>query len=205
MSLTDVWLAAWGMLGLPASDRVYQDLLQRCAEPHRAYHTLQHIGECLELFADARQLCSRPGEVAIAIWFHDAVYDTHAADNEQQSAELAATALRDAGAGAEVISRVRELILATAHTVSPAPGDQTLLVDIDLAILGSDRDRFEQYEEQIRQEYCWVPEVAYREKRREVLMRFAIRSAICSTAFFQQRFERQARENLARAIESLTT
>lgn len=203
MSHTDSWLTAWHALGLHGSDRVYQDLLRRYVEPHRAYHTLQHIGECVELFAAAEQLWLNPGEVAIAIWFHDAVYDTHAADNEQQSAELATAALRDAGASDDVISRIRELILATGHTGAPSPGDQALLVDIDLAILGSARDRFDQYGEQIRQEFSWVPEMTYREKRREVLMRFAARPVIYSTAFFQRRFEQQARVNLARAIAGL--
>jgi predicted metal-dependent HD superfamily phosphohydrolase len=205
MSLTEFWLAAWDALGLRGSDRMHEDLLRRYAEPHRAYHTLQHIGECLDLFTAARQLCSRPGEVAVAIWFHAAVYDTHAADNEQRSSELAATALRDAGASAEVSGRVRALILATSHAIPPEPSDQTVLVDIDLAILGSARDRFQQYETQIRQEYSWVPEASFRQKRREVLLGFLDRPSIYRTEFLKQRFEQAARENLARAIESLTT
>ncbi|MCY2994784.1 MAG: N-methyl-D-aspartate receptor NMDAR2C subunit [Planctomycetota bacterium] len=203
MSLTEFWLAAWDALGLRGSDRMHEALLRRYAEPHRAYHNLQHISECEQLFAAARHLCSRPGEVAVAIWFHDAVYDTHAADNEQRSAELASIALRDAGAIAEVSSRVQALILTTSHSAPPETGDEAVLVDIDLAILGSGSERFQQYETQIRQEYSWVPETTFREKRREVLLRFADRPSIYSTAFFQQRFEQNARENLARAIAAL--
>jgi predicted metal-dependent HD superfamily phosphohydrolase len=135
MSLTEFWLAAWEALGLHGSDRIYEDLLRRYAEPHRAYHNLQHISECEEQLAAARHLCSHAGEVAIAIWFHDAVYETHAADNEKRSAELASMALLDAGASPEVTSRVRTLILATTHLVTPEPGDQAVLVQFQLVAL----------------------------------------------------------------------
>jgi predicted metal-dependent HD superfamily phosphohydrolase len=50
---------------------------------------------------------------------------------------------------------VRDLILATRHDVSPPGGDAALLVDVDLAILGSPAERFDEYERQVRQEYSW--------------------------------------------------
>lgn len=82
-----------------------------------------------------------------AIWFHDAIYDPRAKDNEEQSAALAETALTTAGIAPEIISQVRSLILITKHTSPPRQPDEILLVDIDLAIIGQARERYEIFEQ----------------------------------------------------------
>ena len=78
-----------------------------------------------------------------------------------------------------------------------------LLVDIDLAILGADRPRFEEYEQQVREEYGWVPWFIYRRKRREVLSEFLNRSSIYSTPELHAALEQQARANLAYSLQQL--
>jgi len=47
--------------------------------------------------------------------------------------------------------------MATAHHDEPEGRDATLVVDIDLAILGTDPARFAEYEQQVRAEYAEVP------------------------------------------------
>ena len=77
------WARAWRGCGARTDGaEVHAGLVSRYAEPHRAYHTLQHLAECLTLFAEVRHLVPHPHEVELALWFHDAVYDVHASDNE---------------------------------------------------------------------------------------------------------------------------
>jgi len=178
-------------------------LLARWSEPHRRYHTLQHLRECLALFAAHRELARHPGEVGLALWFHDAVYDTGRHDNEAASADWARRVLQEAGAAADVVGRVDALILATRHSQVPATSDERLLVDIDLAILGAAPARFAEYERQIRDEYGFVPEAMFREKRAEILRGLLARPALFSTAALAARLEAAARTNLSDAIARL--
>jgi predicted metal-dependent HD superfamily phosphohydrolase len=195
------WTQDWARLGLEGSDAWRDRLLAGYAEPGRHYHTLQHLAECLALFGQVAHLAAHPGEVAIALWFHDAVYLPLAKDNEARSADWACAALREAGAGADVCERVRTLIMATAHHVAPEDDDARLVVDIDLAILGADAVRFAEYEAQVRSEYAAVPADLFRQKRAELLGRFLERPVIYQTPELHARLENQARANLRRAIE----
>ena len=197
------WRDTWQALRLSAPDGVLEALLARWAEPHRKYHTPQHLRECLALFDAHRGLARHPGEVAIALWFHDAIYDTSRHDNEAASADWARRVLRDAGAAGEVVARVEALILATRHSQVPATADEGLLVDIDLAILGAEPARFDEYERQIRDEYNFVAQDVFRAKRAEILRGFLARPALFATAAMRERFEAPARANLAGAIAKL--
>lgn len=165
------------------------DLLKvRYAEPQRRYHTLEHIEHCLEEF-DPRQ-AREPEAVELAIWFHDAVYDTRRAENEERSAELLLALMPEAKSAAR-------LILATKHHRASTP-DEALLVDVDLAILGQPEARFDLYERQIREEYAWVPEPIFRQKRAAILRGFLDRPFIYGTEPFRARYEAAARRNLSR-------
>lgn len=70
------WKGAWRSLGVTKPDEaLFASLLERYAEPHRAYHTLDHIYSCLEHLNNVRELSEHPVQLTLAIWFHDAVYD----------------------------------------------------------------------------------------------------------------------------------
>lgn len=194
------WQHAWSALGASAPQPVLAELLQSYSEPQRHYHTLQHLGEALGLLQPALGLAERPGEVALALWFHDAVYETQAKDNEARSADWAVAVVRGQGLPAEVAGRVHGLIMATCHAAQPSGIDAQLLVDADLGILAADPLRFAEYEVQVRAEYEWVPLPLYRARRREVLLGFMQREAIYCTDWFGQRLEARARCNLAQAL-----
>ena len=183
---------------------VFDQLLARYSEPHRKYHTLQHLTECLTHFEAVRHLAENPGEVEIALWFHDAVYDTQRHDNERQSADWARAVLDRHDAAPAAVQRVDELIMATCHSALPVTPDAQLLVDIDLSILGALPQRFAEYEEQIRQEYAFVPEDIFRNKRGEILQALLARPVIYSTPHFQAALEARAKDNLRQAIASLS-
>lgn len=194
------WHQAWRSLALHEPDAlVLQELKQAYSEPQRHYHTLQHLHEALSLLQTVLPQCRQPGEVEIALWFHDAVYDPKAKDNEALSADWAARVLAAQHASEASIARVRELILATQHSAEPQDPDAQLLVDVDLAILAAEPARFAEYENQVRVEYVWVPMPIFEEKRREVLLGFVERDRIYSTEHFHALLESRARANLTKA------
>jgi len=195
------WRDAWSGLGLgtPPLNRL-EELLARYREPQRHYHTLQHLDECFAGYTQLREQMRRPAEVALALWYHDAVYEVRQHDNEARSAALAAEALKSQHAPPALASRIEALIMATRHHEAGPDHDATILLDIDLAILGAAPERFAEYEAQIRAEYAHVPAHVYRERRREVLDSFRRRALLFKTTAFQTMFERQARENLDAAI-----
>ncbi|WP_431275904.1 HD domain-containing protein [Variovorax ureilyticus] len=195
------WVQAWRTLGIGSPDEALQDeLLAAHCEAHRAYHTLQHLGECLALLETHRDNAQRPAEVALALWFHDAIYDVHRHDNEERSAEWARRAMQGAGAAPDAADRVHALVMATRHDAEPVGADARLLVDIDLAILGAPADRFAEYERQIRIEYAHVPAEVFETRRREILAGFLARDPLYLTAPMRERFEAAARANLKRAV-----
>jgi predicted metal-dependent HD superfamily phosphohydrolase len=187
-------------------------LIKRHEEPHRHYHTLQHLDECFARLDELRALASDAPAVELALWFHDAIYAPRRDDNEARSAALAETSLLAAGVDPARVRRIRDLVLATRHQQNrrprereePAPFvDRLLVIDIDLAILGADPPRFDEYQRQVRAEYAWVPETVYRERRAALLASFLSRPTIYATLPMIERFEAPARRNLAHAIASL--
>lgn len=196
---TTSWQRAWAGIGAAGEgNTLFEQLKAAYAEPQRHYHTLQHLGECLAAFDEAQALAEHPHAVEMALWFHDAIYDVKGHDNEQRSAEWSRDALLAAGVSSESAKHVHDLVLATRHTAVPSGQDERLLVDIDLSILAAERARFDEYEQQIRQEYRYVPGFLFRRKRREILKGFLDRPAIYSTPHFHDRLEGRARDNLRR-------
>lgn len=183
-ALSDALLAAWSM-------------------PERAYHGLAHLEDCLAQLDRAEADPTTRDLVEAALWFHDAVYDPHASDNEERSAAWAAEALTAAGISVDLANQVARLVRLTAgHGPVPDVAGQ-LVCDIDLSILGRPVEAFDDYDRRVRAEYAWVPEPAYRAGRTRVLQDFLHRDPLFQTPAFRRRFERQARVNLRRALAAL--
>ncbi len=196
------WLPLWQRLGLSGDASVWHARLLECyAEPQRAYHTLQHLEECLRCFDEAKVtgLIARPDFIEMALWFHDAVYDPQGHENEELSAQMALEALGES----ELTHEVERLILLTKSHQPGDGADDAWIIDIDLAIFAQPMERVLEYERQIRAEYAWVPEAVYAEKRTEILTGFLKREQIYLTAWARERYESQARENLSALIDSI--
>ena len=151
----------------------------------------------------ARQLAENAAAVELAIWFHDAVYDPGAADNEERSAEVAKQSITQADGGVELGSAVAALVQATKTHDPCLHPDAPLLVDVDLSILGQPKERFQEYETQIRREYEWVPVTTFASKRAEILENFLARESIYTTEYFFAKYEQRARQNLQDSIRAL--
>ena len=208
-ALAASWDAAWSALGRPAPAGLQVELLNAWAEPHRHYHDPRHLRECLALLTRWRGLSVRAGEVGIALWFHDAIYDPQAqqaGSNELNSAAWAGRSLIRAGLASDVAQRVHDLVMATQHDAPAAlssGADARLLVDIDLSILGSPPERFERYDQDVRKEYAWVPGFRYRDQRAQVLQSFLDRPRLYHGEHAVALLEAQARVNLAAALSRL--
>ena len=198
------WQTLWqDLAGRQPDPGLLAQLAARYSEAHRHYHTLQHLDACLRHLAGLRDQATRAPEVAIALWFHDAVYDIGATDNERRSADWANAALMSAGVRQAVADRVHALIMVTRHDQAPQSSDQALLLDVDLAILGAPDDVFDAYEQQIFREYRSVPPETMRSNRRRILQGFLDRPRIYHTQAMHDEREAQARGNLQRSIRAL--
>ena len=201
------WMALVGrVVAAPPAEvarAVYEDLLARYGAGDRQYHNLGHIQACLGLLDAVRGLAESPDAIELALWFHDAIYDSHRSDNEARSAQLAAEALARLGATAALGAVVSDLILATRHQAAPTTPDAAILVDIDLSILGQPAAIFDAYETGIRAEYGWVAADDFRAGRSKVLRGFMQRPRIYTTEHFHDMLESTARKNLARSLAQL--
>ncbi len=190
-------------LAANADQTLFEELNSLYSEPTRFYHDKTHVAECLKNFQPYRGQAVQPAEIEVAIWYHDAIYDTKAPDNEEQSAALAERALGKAKVANACIARIVEMILATkTHQVSSP--DSALMVDIDLGILGTPAEVFETYDQNIRKEYHWVPLELYGPGRVKVLQSFLEREVIYHTKPIQDLYEAQARTNLSNKLAELS-
>jgi predicted metal-dependent HD superfamily phosphohydrolase len=199
----EAWSALWLRLGARSDPRpLHAAVLARYAEPHRAYHTGEHIARTLTLLDGVRGCLRRPDESELAVWLHDLVYDPRAADNEARSADLATAWLAEGGVDAALGARVRALILATGHAAPPTDHDARYVVDADLSILGAAPADFDRYEIQVREEYRFLSEAEWRAGRARLLRGFLDHPQLFLTGEFAV-FEASARANLARSIRRL--
>ena len=183
-------------------------LKARYGEPQRHYHTWDHIEALKRHFDSLKEHWHRPEPVLWALYWHDAIYDPTRPDNEELSAQL----LEEEGAAhlsADDLAFAAEIIRATAkHEVPEGLSDDeradlSLFLDIDLSILGAPEPVFDQYEVNVRKEYAFVPEEAFRAGRAKVLKSFADRPAIYFTGEGQSRWDAQARRNLSKSLAQL--
>ena len=173
---------------------VLLDLTRRYLEPHRRYHALGHIADLLCLGRDLELT----DEQVMAIWFHDAIYDSHSTTNEEASAKLAETGLARCGWAAPRIARVARMVRDTkAH--EPSSPESELVIDLDLSPLAAEWERFVANTAAIRFEYSWVSEPEFTAGRRAFFRALLERPRIFRSEF-GKRLEAQARANLERAL-----
>ena len=184
-------------------------LRRRYAEPHRAYHGQAHVDTMLAGLSDCRGSFASPEAVELAVWFHDAIYDPAAQDNEARSAELLLTELTGL-ANAALLDRAARMIGATATHAIPLglPPDQerdtALFLDLDLAVLGADPGTYDAYERGIAAEYVPVHgEARFVAGRHAFLTDLLRRPRLFLTDRAHDRLDAPARTNIGRATDRL--
>ncbi len=179
-------------------------LVAAYAAPARRYHTVEHLVEVLDRVDELAGVAVDPEVVRLAAWFHDAVYDPTAADNEERSAELAATVLGRLRLPAAAVAEVGRLVRLTAGH-APAPDDRAgaVLCDADLAVLAHDPDGYARYVAAVRAEYGHLADEAWRAGRAAVLRGLLDRPFLFATAAGRERWESAARGNVTAELAAL--
>ncbi|MFD8801106.1 HD domain-containing protein [Streptomyces atroolivaceus] len=189
----------------PDPDPYADALLARWAEPQRRYHTTAHLTQVLDRVDTLAGHASDPDLVRLAVWFHDAVYRPDRSENEERSAALAERALPEAGVPDAATAEVARLVRLTV-THDPAAGDTNgeVLCDADLAILAAAPKEYAAYAAQVREEYGFVPDDAFREGRSAVLRQLLELPRLFRTPHGAAEWEPRARQNLTTELELLT-
>lgn len=181
---------------------LYRTLADRYSEPQRSYHTLAHIHHCLEQFDTARHLADDPDGLELAIWFHDAVFDPGADDNEARSARLF-DSLLGPHLPRERAAHIHRLIRDTEHPCEPEHNDGRLMVDIDLSSFGLPWDEFMRDTRANFAECGHQPGPQLVAGKCRFLNDLLSRSSIYLTRHFRERLEAQARSNIKRHMRDL--
>lgn len=216
--LASKWQQFWAArsIALPDSfqqqeiDRIFSLLIAAYTQPDRHYHNLEHIHHVLTIIErfDGEHLphsqrLQDPISVILAVWFHDFVYDSQAANNEAQSAQAVKELLSNLELSLD-IDRIEQLILATqGHQIDPDDADLCIFLDADLAILGADSVCYAAYMRSIRREYEWIDEATYRTGRSRILTSFLQRDRLYYTDLLFDELEAIARSNLQQEIAML--
>lgn len=194
------------MLGaeVPAGEKWFSALRRAYSAPTRAYHSLEHIDAVLtEIDQAGARMVKDPQALYLAAWFHDSVYDVLRNDNEQRSAAAAVNVMSAMKLSKERMRSVQETILCTRDHRCDSP-DGRILIDADLAILGSAPETYRKYADAIKRECASIPEDRFRLGRMKVLQSLLGRGKIFQTMRGQRTYEEPARRNLARELAELT-
>ncbi|MFD8117172.1 HD domain-containing protein [Streptomyces microflavus] len=192
--------------GAPGPDPLpyAENLLVRWAEPQRRYHTTAHLTAVLDRIDTLAGYAADVHAVRLAAWFHDAVYRPDRTENEERSAALAERALPEAEVGEAVTAEVARLVrLTVTHDPAEGDGNGEVLCDADLAVLAGGPEAYAAYAAQVREEYGFVPDEAFRAGRAAVLRQLLALPRLFRTPYGAAEWEARARHNLATELELL--
>lgn len=208
-------LRAWHRLGTDLAPAAHErewtqlgdELLERWSEPHRHYHSMTHLHAVLrgvgELDRAAELSSGQRPVVALAAWFHDAVYSGIPGEDEAASAALAESELGHLLAPALVEETSRLVRLTATHDPGSADSNGAVLVDADLEVLAQGPERYTRYTQAVRADYQHVSDVDFCRGRAQVLERLLSKPTLFHTATGKHRWEQKARINLETELELL--
>lgn len=188
----------------PGAQNVGRELLAAWSEPHRRYHSLEHLRDILGHVEELAVLAEDADAVRLAAWYHDSVYAGRP-DDEELSARRAEDDLSGLGVPPQLVDEVARLIRMTVSH-DPAPGDHNgeVLSDADLASLAVPRERYVSNTAAIRAEYRHVPDDVFRKGRLQVLANLLGGPGVFRTEHARRHWESLAQENLRAELATLT-
>lgn len=188
------------------ADLQFKEIVGAYSEPHRFYHTTDHIKNMLQDFKTIRKELDNPNLVEFAIWYHDIVYSTtypNLLKNELHSANMASESANAFDVKPEDIKAIYSLVLSTKnHKPIQNHPDSKYLIDINMKILGSSTEEYNTYKNNIQKEFAQFPDSVYKTQRAKALKNILNSGNIFHTNEFQI-YETKARANLENELQSL--
>jgi len=199
--------------------RIWDAVIAAYTEPHRKYHTLEHLAYLFYQFDKIRHLLKYPEIVEQAIWFHDFVYQTEVISEYKENEANSVKAMFDlytknharlgyrpidvpflAVAGEFILATKGHAITSPYLLANPAlKHDCEIFLDLDLSVLFSDAHTLKAFDAGVREEFSSYGIEEFAKGRVAALQAFLDRPQVLySTVFAEQ--EPQARCSLERLI-----
>ncbi|MBC6993323.1 hypothetical protein QWY85_19355 [Neolewinella lacunae] len=185
-------------------EALWDELEKAYTNQKRHYHTLRHLEHLLLQLTEIKGQLENWEAILFTLFYHDIIYKPLKSDNEERSAAHAVQIMQQLAVPADVTVLCREQILATKSHQASVNSDTNYFTDADLSILGSTPEVYARYCQNVRKEYAVFPDFIYRPGRKKVLKHFLAMEKIFKTDHFFDKFERNARRNLAEELRDLT-
>ncbi len=205
--LEDGWNRLTSSLGVLSeiSSTQWKELRSSYRQPSRHYHNLKHIEALLGHLEDCH-LVTDSKVVALAIWFHDIIYNPFSSTNEEDSANILANFAKATTLSGEQQKAAVAYVRATAkHTPLTETLDERLFLDFDLSILGSPPSTYQSYCKNIRAEYHQVPDKIFYSKRKELLLAMISKPTLFWSDFGRDKWQEQASSNIEVELNQITS
>ena len=168
----------------------------------RHYHTLQHLDNLLLQLVPLKSEIKNWDTILFSLYYHDIIYNSLKSDNEEKSAQVAASRMKQVSVPESIIKNCKEQILATKKHLN-SDADTNYFTDADLSVLGQDWNTYSEYYRNVRKEYSIYPDLIYNPGRKKVLKHFLDMERIFKTEYFYSKFEQQAKINIQMELKSL--
>ena len=185
-------------------DYWWDEILNYYTKKWKFYHNLNHIYSFISLYNKYNNLIENgKNEFLLSIFFHDIIYIPSRNDNEKESIFIFNKFYQDFKPKNLNKEKVIELVTETENHLlnKEYSNDINLFLDMDMQIIA--QDNWEDYENKIRNEYCFVDYNIYKIKRKEFLENLEKKEKIFRTKIFFEEFETKARNNIKKIIHKL--
>ena len=185
-------------------DYWWHEILENYTKKWKFYHNLNHVYSFVNLFEKYNKFINNyKNEFLISIYFHDIIYIPSRNDNEEESINMFNKFYNEVKPNNLNKEKVIEFIAETKnHSLSKDYDfELDLFLDMDMQIVAD--ENWEDYENKIRKEYCFMDETEYKNKRRQFLQSLVNKNRIFRTQIFYDTYEQIAKNNITNILNKL--
>ena len=185
-------------------DYWWHEILENYTKKWKFYHNLNHVYSFVNLFEKYNKFINNhKNEFLISIYFHDIIYIPSRNDNEEESINIFNKFYNEVKPNNLNKEKAIEFIAETKnHSLSKDYDfELDLFLDMDMQIVSD--ENWEDYENKIRKEYCFVDETEYKNKRKQFLQSLVNKNRIFRTQIFYDTYEQIAKNNITNIINKL--